>query len=161
MAARPQLPGMRWFLWLRIASLRIGILTGIYLSIVFMAWLIVANRVPSLERFAETRNLIGGALLVTMLAIPALRFRQRPGRLFIAGLTAWTLLTLTYLAAELRFSLLESRMGAFHVFMLGAVSYGFVAVLDWVFLICAGVRHEHLAQARETPSSPGRHRTTL
>ena len=61
MAARPQLPGMRWFLWMRIASLRIGILTGIYLSIVFMAWLIVANRVPSLERFAETRNLIGGS----------------------------------------------------------------------------------------------------
>jgi hypothetical protein len=159
MAARHQLPGMRWFLWLRIASLRIGILTGIYLSGVFLAWLVVANRVPALERLAETRNLIGGVLLVTVLAIPALRFRQRPGKLFIAGLTAWTLLTLTYLAAELHFTLLESRMGAFHVFVLGAVSYGFVAVLDWVFLICAGVRHQHLAQARETTSSPGRHRT--
>jgi hypothetical protein len=44
MAARPQLPGMRWFLWLRIAALRIGILTGIYLSCVFVAWLMVANR---------------------------------------------------------------------------------------------------------------------
>lgn len=161
MAARPQLPGMRWLLWMRISSLRIGILTGIYLSCVFLAWLVVANRVSTLERFAETRNLIGGALLVAVLAIPALRFRQRPGRLFVAGLTAWTFLTLTYLAAELHFTLLESRMGAFHVFMLGAVSYGFVAVLDWVFLICAGVRHQHLAQARESTSSPVRHRTTL
>ncbi len=64
MAARPQLPGMRWFLWLRIASLRTGILTGIYLSCVFVAWLVVANRVPELEPFAELRNLVAGALLI-------------------------------------------------------------------------------------------------
>jgi hypothetical protein len=150
---------MRWFLWLRIASLRTGILTGIYLSCVFVAWLIVANRIPALEPFAEARNLVAGAILVTVLAIPALRFRQRPGRLFIAGLTAWTLLTMTYLVVEMRFTLLESRMGAFHVFVLGTVSYGFVAVLDWVFLICAGVRHQHMAQSRETTSSAGRRRT--
>jgi len=159
MAARPQLPGMRWFLWLRIASLRTGILTGIYLSCVFVAWLIVANLIPALEPFAEARNLVAGAILVTVLAIPALRFRQQPGRMFVAGLTAWTLLTLTYLIVEMRFTLLESRMGAFHVFVLGTVSYGFVAVLDWVFLICAGVRHQHMAQSRETSSSAGRHRT--
>jgi hypothetical protein len=159
MAARPQLPGMRWLLWLRIASLRTGILTGIYLSCVFVAWLIVANRIPALEAFAEARNLVGGALLVTVLAIPALRFRQKPGRLFVAGLTAWTLLTLTYMGAETHFTLLESRMGALHVFMLGAVSYGFVAVLDWVYLICAGVRHQHMVETREAASSAGRHRT--
>jgi hypothetical protein len=150
---------MRWFLWLRIASLRIGALTGIYLSCVFLAWLIVANRIPALEPFAEARNLVGGALLITVLAIPAPRFRQDPGRLFVAGLTAWTLLTLAYLSAEIHFTLLESRMGAFHVFVLGAVSYGFVAVLDWVFLICAGVRHQHVIQSRETTSSAGRNRS--
>ena len=59
----------------------------------------------------------------------------------------------------MHFTLLESRMGAFHVFMLGAVSYGFVAVLDWVFLMCAGVRHQHMVQSRETAASAGRHRT--
>jgi hypothetical protein len=150
---------MRWFLWLRNASLRIGILTGIYLSCVFVAWLIVANRMPALEPYAEARNLLAGAILIAVLAIPVLRFRQRPGRLFVAGLTAWTLLTLTYLVAEMRFTLLESRMGAFHVFVLGTVSYGFVAVLDWVFLICAGVRHQHVVQSRQTSSTAGRHRT--
>jgi hypothetical protein len=159
MAARPQLPGMRWFLWLRIASLRIGILTGIYLSCVFVAWLIVANRLPALVPFAEVRNLVAGAILVMVLGIPVLRFRQRPGRLFVAGLTAWTLLTITYVAAEMHFTLLESRMGAFHVFVLGAVSYGFVAVFDWVFLMCAGVRHEHIVHSREITASAGRHRT--
>jgi len=150
---------MRWFLWLRIASLRTGILTGIYLSCVFVAWLVVANRVAELEAFAELRNLVAGAILVAVLAIPALRFRHAPGRLFVAGLTAWTLLTVTYLVTEMHFTLLETRMGAFHVFVLGAVSYGFVAVLDWVFLICAGARHEHIAQSRESTASAGRHRT--
>jgi len=159
MAARSQLPGMRWFLWLRIASLRIGTLTGIYSSCVFVAWLFVANRLAELEPLAELRNLVAGAVLIIVLAIPVLRFRQQPGKLFVAGLTAWTLLTLTYLAAELHFTLLESRMGALHVFVLGAVSYGFVAVLDWVFLMCAGVRHQHMAQSREATAPAGRHRT--
>jgi len=159
MAARSQLPGMRWFLWLRIASLRTGILTGIYLSCVFVAWLDVANRVAGLEPYAELRNLVAGAILIAVLGIPVLRFRNRPGRLFVAGLTAWTLLTISYVAAEVHFTLLKSRMGAFHVFVLGAVSYGFVAVLDWVFLMCAGVRHEHIVQSRETAASAGRHRT--
>jgi drug/metabolite transporter (DMT)-like permease len=159
MAARTHLPGMQWFLWLRIASLRIGILTGIYLSCVFVAWLYVANRVAELEPYAELRNLVAGGILILVLGIPVLRFRHQPGKLFVAGLTAWALLTMTYLAAEKHFTLLESRMGAFHVFMLGAVSYGFVAVLDWVFLMCAGVRHEHMVQSRQAAASAGRHRT--
>ena len=159
MAARSQLPGMRWFLWLRIASLRTGVLTGIYLSCVLVAWLDVANRVAELEPYAGLRNLVAGAILIVVFGIPVLRFRHQPGRLFVAGLTAWTLLTVTYLVAEMHFTLLESRMGAFHVFMLGAVSYGFVAVLDWVFLMCAGVRQEHMAQSRETTGSVSRQRT--
>jgi hypothetical protein len=159
MAARPQLPGMRWFLWLRIASLRIGVLTGIYLSCVFVAWLIVANRLPALEPFAGVRNIIAGGVLVAALGIPVLRFLNSPGKLFAAGLTAWTLLTISYIAAELHFTLLESRMGAFHVFVLGAISYGFVAVLDWVFLICAGVRHQHVIQSRGAALTAARRRT--
>lgn len=159
MAARPQLPGMRYFLWMRIASLRTGILTGIYLSCVFVAWLEVANRVAELERYAELRNFLAGAMLILVLGIPVLRFRERPGRLFVAGLTAWTVLTMTYIATEIHFTLLESRMGAFHVFVLGAVSYGFVAVFDWVLLMCAAVRHQHIAQSRDTAVPAGRHHT--
>jgi hypothetical protein len=159
MAARPQLPGMRYLLWMRIASLRTGILTGIYLSCVFVAWLEVANRVAKLEHYAEVRNFVAGAILILVLGIPVLRFRKRPGRLFVAGLTAWTVLTMTYIAAEIHFTLLESRMGALHVFVLGAVSYGFVAVLDWVLQMCAAVRHQHIAQSRDTAVPAGRHHT--
>ena len=147
MAARPQLSGLRRAWWLRNEALRTGILAGIYLSCVLVAWLELANRVRELEAYAGIRNTAGGAALLAILAMPALRFRNEPARLFLAGLTAWTLLTVTYVLAELNFKLLESRMGFFHVFMLGVVSYGFVAVLDWVFLMCAEARQQHLSQS--------------
>jgi hypothetical protein len=58
----------------------------------------------------------------------------------------------------MRFTLLESRMGAFHVFMLGVVSYGFLAVLDWVLHMCAGVRQQHMIHNAENAASDVRHR---
>lgn len=153
MAARPQLPGVRWFRWLRNASLRIGVLTGVYLSCVFFSWVFVANRVPELDSFAGTRNLAARAAIILLMAIPVLRFRRQPVRIFVSGLTAWTLLTLTYMAMEMHFSLLESRMGAFHFFMLGTFSYGFVAVFHWVFLFCAEARHRHVTQTGQAAAS--------
>ena len=159
MAARIQLPGMRWFLWMRnAAALRVGVFTGIYLSCIFTAWLVVANRFPQVEPFAGTRNLAAGIVMVLLMAIPVIRFHREPSRLFVSGLTAWTLLTLTYIAAEIHFSLLESRMGALQVFILGAVSYGFVAVFNWVFLLCVEARHRHMIQSGQgaTPANRSR-----
>jgi hypothetical protein len=160
MVARSQLPGMRLFLWLRNASLRIGVLTGVYLSIVFFAWLVVANRFSQLDLFAGIRNIAAATAILMAMLIPVLRFRREPVRMFVAGLTAWTLLTLTYIGMEMRFSLLGSRMGAFHLFMLGGITYGFVSVFQWVFLLCAEARHQyvaHAAQAAVTASRPSIH----
>jgi len=159
MAARPQLPGMQWFLWLRNAALRSGVLTGIYVSCAFVGWLLLANHVRQLEPIAGIRNLIAGAVMIFLLAIPVLRFRHEPAKMFVSGLTAWTLLTFTYFAAELHYSLLESRMGALHIFILGAASYGLVAVFQWVFLLCAEARQRHIAQTQQTSASAGRSRT--
>jgi predicted membrane channel-forming protein YqfA (hemolysin III family) len=156
MTARPQLPGVRWFLWLRNDALRTGVLTGIYLSCIFFAWLWIANRMPRLESFAAIRNLTSGAVVVMLMSIPVLRFRNQPMKLFVSGGVAWTLLTLIYRAMEMRFSLLESRMGAFHVFMLGAICYGFIAVFQWVFLLCAKARQDYMAHARQDAVSATR-----
>jgi len=153
MAARSQLPGMRLFLWLRNASLRIGVITGVYLSFVFVAWLLIANRLPQLQPFAGIRNLAAAVTFLLLMLIPVLRFRREPVRMFVAGLTAWTLLTLTYIGMEMNFSLLESRMGALHIFILGTVSYGFVAVLHWVFFLCVEARQRHLARAEAVSAS--------
>jgi len=159
MSSGLQLPGVQSSNWLRNAPLRAGVLTGIYLSCVFVVWLVVANRVPELEAFAGMRNLAAGVAMILVLAIPVLRFRFEPTRLFVAGLVAWTLLTITYRAAEMFFSLLESRLGALHVFMLGAVSYGFVAVFEWVALICMEARSRHVAETQQPSASAGRART--
>ena len=149
MGTRHRLPGMRWIHWLRNASLRNGVLTGVYLSCIFVSWLYIANRVAELESFAGIRNLAAGAAVILIMSIPVLRFRLEPVRMFVSGLTAWTLLTLTYMAMEMNFSLLESRMGAFHIFMLGGITYGFVAVFHWVVLLCAEARHRHVAQSEQ------------
>ena len=156
MAARPQLPGVRWFLWVRNESLRAGILTGIYASAAFVAWLIVTSllSVPGIS--ATAVDILAGGSVAVMLVIPVISFRHEPGSLFVAGLAGWTLVTLTYLATEIHFPVFENRIGALHVFTLGAVSYGIVAVFDWLFLMCAGARQEH---CRETAASAGKHRT--
>jgi hypothetical protein len=150
---------MRWFLWLRNSALRIGVLTGIYLSCMFMAWLLVANHVTRLEPYAGLRNLLAGAVMISLTSIPVLRFRQEPAKMFVSGMAAWTLLTFTYFAAELHYTLLASRMGTPQLFALGGVSYGFVAVFAWVFLMCAEARHRHIAQIQQAAASGNRART--
>ena len=87
MAARFQLPGMRSFLWVRNRALRIGVITGVYLSFVFVAWLLVANRFPRLQPFAGIRNLAAAVTVLLLMLIPVLRFRREPVRMFVAGLT--------------------------------------------------------------------------
>ena len=159
MAARFQLPGMRWFLWLRKATLRIGVLTWIYASCVFVVWQLIAYGIPQLERFGGVRDFIAGAVILSLLAIPVFYFHNEPAKLFLSGLTAWTLLTLTYIAAEMLFPLLESRMGGLQIFMLGAVSYGLVAVFNWVFLLCVEARHRHITQTGHAGSHANHSRT--
>jgi hypothetical protein len=159
MVARPQLPGMRWFLWLRNPALRVGVLTWIYVSCAFVAWQLVDYGIPQLERFAAVRDIAAGALLIFLLTVPVFCFHNETAKLFISGLTAWTLLTVSYIVAETLFPLLESRMGALQIFMLGAVSYGLVAVFHWVFLLCVEARHRHIAQTQRAASPANRSRT--
>ncbi|MGO9641515.1 MAG: hypothetical protein ACLP1Y_09460 [Candidatus Acidiferrales bacterium] len=132
MEARPQLAGMDRFFPLHHPTLRIGIFTGVSLSAVLLAVLFLANRVPQLERFALERNVAAAATGLMLMAIPACRFLKSPVRLFVSGTLGWALLSLCYFSLEIRFPRLENRMGALHLFMLGAVAYGFLAVLGWV-----------------------------
>ncbi len=143
MAPRTPLPGNQWFLWLRSNTIRAGVLVGIYVSAMFVAWLVIANRIPQLAPFATIRNDVAGAIEILLLAIPVVRFRSEPAKLFLSGATAWSVLTLTYMAVEIHFSLLDSRIGPFNLFILGVLSYGLISVFQWVFLMCAHARHHH------------------
>ena len=128
-------PGYRWFQFLRNAPIRVGLYTGIWLSLVFVAWVLVANRVPFLEPLAQQRNVTATLLLAAIAALPVLRFLVSSGELLVSGLLAWSVLTLTYCILSLKFTLLQDYYSTFHVFVLGAVVYLLFATLSWIGMI--------------------------
>lgn len=135
MSANFNPPGYRWFHVLRSAPIRIGAYIGVCLSIVLVAWILLANRVPFLEPLARQRNILASAVLISLAAMPVMRFLRSPGELLVSGLLAWGLLTFTYRVLTLFFSLLAEYYSAFHVFVLGAVAYLVFATLSWVGMI--------------------------
>jgi hypothetical protein len=127
-----QLPGYHRFQFLRNPSIRMGVYTGAGLSIVFCAWVIVANRIPVLEPFALARNIVAIAALCFFASLPTLRFFRNPGEMLVSGLVGWTMLSLTYRVLCAVFVLLQDRYSAFHVFVLGAVIYLICATVSWI-----------------------------
>jgi hypothetical protein len=136
-------PGYRWLHAFRNPPIRVGIYTGVCLSLVFTAWVLIANRAPFLEPLAQQRNVIATLLLLLIAAMPVIRFLRSPADLLLAGLLAWGLLTFTYWTLTLFFVLLEEYYSAFHVFVLGAVAYLLFATLSWVGIMVWRARNEH------------------
>jgi hypothetical protein len=134
------------------AAWRTGISVGVCLSILLIAWLFLANRVPALNRFAWERNLVAAAAAGLFAVLPVIRFLRSPRRLFVSGLVAWTILSFVYRVSGIYFSALAGRLGAFHLFMLGSVLYSFAAMLAWIGSALWGVRDDHV-------SSSGRHQS--
>jgi hypothetical protein len=132
MAIKAHLPGFHWFNAFRNAAVRTGVYSGVFLSFIFTAWLLVANRVPFLERFALMRNVAAAAALVLLAAVPILRFARWPGYLLASGLIAWLIFTLSYRLLCLIFHGLGDRLSAFHVFMLGAIVYLILTTICWI-----------------------------
>ena len=117
---------------MRDVAIRTGVYAGVSLSMVFAAWILIANRVPFLDPIAMERNIIASALLAVLACIPLFRFYRSPAQLLVSGLLAWTLLTFTYRVFCFKFVLLEEYYSAFHVFVLGAVSYLIFATISWI-----------------------------
>jgi len=132
MPALTRLPFFRWFFFPKDAAIRTGIYLGVCMSIIFAVWLLVANRAPLLEPLALERNIGAAALLGCFACIPLLRFYRLPNDLLLSGLLGWSLLTLTYRIFCFKFVLLEEYYSAFHIFVLGAVSYLVFATVSWI-----------------------------
>jgi len=132
MSVRPHLPGYRWFHVFRNAAVRTGVYVGVCLTLVFSAWLVVANHAPFLERFALERNIAAAAILGLLAAVPIFRFLRLPGHLLASSLVAWLIFSLSYRALCLIFRGLSNRLTTFHVFMLGAVVYMILTTLSWI-----------------------------
>lgn len=142
-------PGYRRFRFFRNAPARVGMYTGVWLSVVLTAWILVANRIPFLEPLARQRNVVATLLLLLLSAMPVVRFLRSPADLLISGVLAWSLLTLTYRVLTFFFVLLEDYFSAFHVFVLGAVAYLLFATLSWVGMMIWRARaaeHTHTSR---------------
>lgn len=113
-------------------ALRTGIVTGILLSALFSAWLLFANRAPNYEQYADIRNAVAGILAIIIAVLPVVRFARWPRALLLSGEIGWFLLGMCYLGWTFYFDDLSDRWSTFHVFMIGGVTYAFVAALAWV-----------------------------
>ena len=134
------------------ASVRIGVYVGVVLSIVFSGWVIVANRVPFLDRFALARNLAAVALLGLIALIPVLRFWRAPGNLLASSLIAWLILSLSYRILCMDFTRLEERFSAIQIFVLGAVPYMLIVTLSWIGTIIRRARASDVSHPNHHPS---------
>ena|ERR1700693_406780 len=142
------LPGVAWLGWLKNLPLRIGVLSGAYLTATMAVALIVANRLPALDGFAAVRNTTCYAMFGLFAIVPVCTFLRRPWHLFKSGLTAWLLFSLAYAGAGRIFVFLFTRLRTpFNVFLIGAMFYALVAVAVWLVHLIAAMRshlaHEH------------------
>src|SRR5579863_10332459 len=123
MTVRAYLPAYELFHPFRNSSVRTGLYVGIVLSFALGGWVIVANRVPVLDRFALARNLAAVVVLGLIALIPVLRFWRLPGNLLASSLIAWAIFSFFYRVLCIYFALLAERFSAVQIFMLGAVLY--------------------------------------
>lgn len=142
----------RWLAWLASEAFRIGTLTGVYLSLVLVGWLVIANHVSASADFAGPRNATAVALGALLILIPIGRFLRQPSQLFASGLVAWVLLSFTYFTLGFFYLRLHLRMQPFHLFMLGMALYGGVAVVAWVASMLSAARTQPIAAPRRRPN---------
>lgn len=152
MLARPHLPGYRWFHAFRNAAIRTGAYVGVCLTLVFSAWLMIANRAPFLERFALERNIAAAAILGLLAAVPIFRFLRLPGHLLASSLIGWLIFSLSYRVLCLLFRDLSNWHGTVQVFMLGAVVYMILTTLSWIVTTIWRARETHASHPKHHAS---------
>ena len=145
MLVRSHLPGYRWFHVFRDAAIRTGVYVGVCLTLVFTAWVVIANHAPFLERFALERNIAASVILCFLAAVPIFRFLRFPGHLLASGLIAWLIFSLSYRALCMIFRGLGKRLSTFHVFVLGAVVYMILTTLCWIVGVVWRAREAHVS----------------
>jgi len=113
---------------------------------VLVAWLVVANRAPSLEPFALERNLAAAVTLGLFAAVPVLRFLRLPGPLLSSGLIAWSITAFTYRLLGIYFWGLAARYSAMQFFTLGTIAYMILATLSWIGSCIARARESNVSR---------------
>jgi hypothetical protein len=152
MLVRPHLPGYRWFHVFRNAAIRTGVYVGVCMTLIFTAWLVIANHAPFLDRFAMERLIAAAAILGLLAAVPVFRFLRLPGHLLASSLLGWLVFSLGYGALCLIYRGLNNRLGAVHLFVLGAVVYMILTTLSWIVGAIWRAREAHESHPKHHPS---------
>lgn len=144
------LPGARWFEWVRNFTLRVGVLTGLYLTAVMVISVLAATRVGFLEPFANIRNAVAYAAFIFFMLIPLGCFLRSPLKLIASAMCGWAILSVSYALMGIFYSNLHTRLGKtpFHLFILGALVYGIAAVAAWVAGMVLSLREQPMAAHR-------------
>lgn len=148
MFVRTNLPGSSRLDFLPNPAIRTGVYAGVCLSLVFTAWLVIANQVPFLERFAFERNVAGAGVFVFLAAVPVLRFLRWPGNLLASSMIAWMIFSVVYRILCVFYHNLSDWHSTFQVFMVGAVSYMIFTTLSWIGAIIRRARAAEISHAR-------------
>jgi len=151
------LPGSRWFQWVRNFTLRVGVLTGLYLTAVMVISILAATRlgfldpmIANIPNWADIRNGVSYAAFLFVMLIPLGCFLRSPVKLFASGMCGWAILCANYALAGFFFIHLHERLGKtpFHLFILGALVYGVAAVVSWVTGMVLSLREQPMAAPR-------------
>lgn len=130
-------------------TVRVGLYTGAGLTIVMVASLIAANRIPSLDNRALERNGASYGLFLAVMLIPIFRFFNRPLKMFYSAMLAWGIFIVSYDIAGMFFhSLFQALRSPFDAFLEGAIVYGVCAVGSWVGGMILLARHHRIAPRR-------------
>jgi len=145
MSVRSHLPGYRWFHFFRSAAIRTGVYVGVCLTLVFVAWVVIANQLPFLERFALERNDAAKAVFGFLASIPVLRFFRHPGNLLASSLIGWFFFATCYTGLCLVFSGLSNWHSPLWVFVIGAVVYTIFSTVCWIGTCIWRARTSHVS----------------
>lgn len=148
MRLRTNLPGSRRLQFLHNAATRTGVYTGVCLSLIFTAWLVIANQAPFLVRFAFERNVAGAAVFSFLAAIPLLRFFRWPGNLLASSIIAWMIFSFVYRILCMIYHNLSDWHSTFEVFMKGVVVYMIFTTLSWIGTIIRRARATHASHPK-------------
>jgi hypothetical protein len=131
---------------------RVGLYSGVLLTIVMIGSLVAANRLSWLDNRALERNGASYGLFLAIMLIPIFRFLNRPLRMFYSAMLAWGIFVIAYDIAGMFFhSLFQALRSPFDAFLEGAVVYGVCAVGSWVGGMIL-VTHQHRVAPRRRRS---------
>ncbi|HXQ26840.1 MAG TPA: hypothetical protein VN822_10565 [Candidatus Acidoferrales bacterium] len=138
--------------------LRTGVYTAALLVIVMFSGLVVANRFPSLERYAFERNAAFYTVFVLLMLVPVIWFLDRPVQMFAAAMVGWVLFVGAYDLAGTYFrNLFQVLRTPFEALVEGAIVYGLCAVGSWVAGMILHARRHPIVPVRKAPIEAARH----